>query len=106
MDVLAPRVAAGPAGSAELFRADMICPVPVTRWDNDNATVARLGGRMPTRFAALMDGRHAIIFYTLKIYTHNSWYTLLQPSMARCVPAAVPYISSKFHALARTYVHS
>ena len=70
MDALATRVAAGPAGSAELFRADMICPVPVTRWDNDNAAVARLGGRMPTRFAALMDGRHTIIFYI--IYSYNT----------------------------------
>lgn len=56
MDALVTRLAAGPAGNIDVFRADMPRPVPVERWDTDNAAVCKLGGRLPTRFAAFMEG--------------------------------------------------
>lgn len=42
MDALVTRLAAGPAGNIDVFRADMPRPVPVERWDTDNAAVCKL----------------------------------------------------------------
>lgn len=56
LDALAVRMAAGSAGSAESFRADSPCPILPERWDTENASLLRLGCRLPSRFAAFMDG--------------------------------------------------
>ena len=56
MDALAVRLAAGNARSVDVFQADMPSEVPLQRWDIDNAAIARLDGRLPTRFAAFMQG--------------------------------------------------
>ncbi len=56
MDALAVRLAAGNARSMEVFQTDMPKEVPLQRWDIDNAAITRLNGRLPTRFAAFMQG--------------------------------------------------
>ncbi|CAL8465602.1 g5138 [Coccomyxa elongata] len=56
MDALAVRLAAGCAHSVDVFQEDMPRAVPLQRWDIENAAVARLDGRLPTRFAAFMEG--------------------------------------------------
>lgn len=56
MDALAVRLAAGSARSVHVFQEDMPQAVPLQRWDVDNDAVSRLDGRLPTRFAAFMQG--------------------------------------------------
>ncbi|BDA51454.1 probable phthiocerol synthesis polyketide synthase type I PpsA at C-terminar half [Coccomyxa sp. Obi] len=56
MDALAVRLAAGSARSVGVFGEDMPRVVPLQRWDTDNAAVSRLDGRLPSRFAAFMEG--------------------------------------------------
>ena len=62
VDSAATRVAAGNARGIEVFAQDMPGNVPLQRWDQENAILARLGGRAPIRFAAFMQGMCIVTF--------------------------------------------